>query len=87
MDLDNQVLKWYINDTLEYTYSSVTAAYSYAFAVSIASSTSGQWEGNFGGSPGFAISSGNQDPNGYGNFEFTTKSGYALCTKNLAEYG
>ena len=87
MDLDNQVLKWYINDTLRYTYSSVAATYSYAFAVSIASSTSGQWEGNFGGSPGFAISSGNQDPNGYGNFEFATKSGYALCSKNLAEYG
>ena len=87
MDLDNQVLKWYINDTLRYTHSAVTATYSYAFAVSIYGSTSGQWEGNFGGCPGFAISSGNQDPNGYGNFEFATKSGYALCSKNLAEFG
>ena len=43
---------------------------------------------NFGGCPGFAISSGNADANGYGNFEYAVPSGYyALCTKNLAEYG
>ena len=41
---------------------------------------------NFG-SPAFAISSGNQDPNGYGNFEYSTNGYYALNTKNLAEYG
>ena len=41
---------------------------------------------NFGNPP-HAISSGNADPNGYGNFEYATKSGYALCTKNLAEFG
>lgn len=35
----------------------------------------------------FSIASGNTDPNGYGNFEFDPKSGYALCTKNLAEFG
>ena len=35
----------------------------------------------------FSIASGNTDPNGYGNFEFDPKGGYALCTKNLAEYG
>ena len=39
------------------------------------------------GSPAHAISSGNQDGNGYGNFEFETKGGYTLNTKNLAEYG
>ena len=43
---------------------------------------------NFGGSPSFTISSGNADGNGYGNFEYAVPSGYyALCTKNLAEYG
>ena len=42
---------------------------------------------NFG-NPAFAISSGNKDENGYGNFEYAPPSGYyALCTKNLAEYG
>jgi hypothetical protein len=42
---------------------------------------------NFG-SPFYAISSGNTDGNGYGNFEYAVPSGYyALNTKNLAEYG
>ena len=40
------------------------------------------------GNPTFAISSGNADGNGYGNFEYSVPSGYyALCSKNLAEYG
>jgi hypothetical protein len=44
---------------------------------------------NFGNPPtGFAISSGNADANGYGNFEYAPPSGYySLCTKNLAEFG
>ena len=42
---------------------------------------------NFG-SPPYAISSGNADANGYGNFEYAVPSGYyALNTKNLAEFG
>jgi len=42
---------------------------------------------NFG-SPAFAISSGNSDANGHGNFEYAVPSGYfSLCTKNLAEFG
>ena len=42
---------------------------------------------NFG-SPPYAISSGNTDGNGHGNFEYAVPSGYlALCTKNLAENG
>jgi len=42
---------------------------------------------NFG-SPSFSISSGNTDGDGFGNFEYAPPSGYfALCTKNLAEYG
>ena len=42
---------------------------------------------NFGNPP-FSISSGNSDANGNGNVEYAVPSGYyALCTKNLAEYG
>ena len=42
---------------------------------------------NFG-SPSFAISSGNADGNGYGNFEYAVPSGfYAINTANLAEFG
>ena len=40
---------------------------------------------NFG-SPSFAISSGNADGNGFGNFEYTVPTGYfSLNTKNLSE--
>ena len=49
--------------------------------------TSDTFEMNFG-NPSHSISSGNSDANGYGNFEYAVPSGYyALCTKNLAEYG
>jgi|TARA_A100000171_G_scaffold14286_2_gene12513 hypothetical protein len=42
---------------------------------------------NFG-SPPYTVSSGNADANGHGNFEYAPPSGYfALCTKNLAEFG
>jgi len=45
------------------------------------------WSMNFGNPP-HSISSGNADANGYGNFEYAPPSGYyALCTKNLAEFG
>ena len=42
---------------------------------------------NFGNAS-YTISSGNSDADGFGNFEYSVPSGYfALCTKNLAEYG
>lgn len=51
------------------------------------STSSGVVNANFG-SPPFTISSGNADGEGFGNFEYAVPSGYfALCTKNLAEYG
>jgi len=44
-------------------------------------------ETNFG-APTFSISSGNADANGHGNFEYAPPTGFfALCTKNLAEFG
>ena len=42
-------------------------------------------DANFG-SPSFAISSGNTDGNGYGNFEYAVPNSYlSLCTANLSE--
>ena len=64
----------------------------FVFPVSIGNSSSAtaNWEFNFG-DPHYTISSGNTDDNGYGNFEYSpnisTTKYYALCTKNLAEYG
>lgn len=47
-------------------------------------SATATFEFNFGNAP-YAISSGNSDDNGYGNFEYAPPSGYlALCTQNLA---
>jgi len=66
--------------------------YMIGFGESVSSSESGNqntgtYEINFG-NPSFSISSGNADANGYGNFEYAVPSGYyALCTKNLAEFG
>jgi len=46
------------------------------------------WNVNFGGYTTMSISSAETDANGYGTFEYAPPSGYyALCTKNLAEYG
>jgi len=43
---------------------------------------------NFGGYTAGTISSAASDANGYGTFEYAPPTGYyALCTKNLAEYG
>jgi hypothetical protein len=43
---------------------------------------------NYGGYTTISISSAASDENGYGSFEYAPPSGYyALCTKNLAEYG
>ena len=43
---------------------------------------------NFGGYTTISISSGASDANGYGTFEYAPPSGYyALCTKNLEEFG
>jgi len=52
------------------------------------SSATPQFEMNFGGTQSFTISSGNADGEGFGNFEYAPPTGFfALCTKNLAEYG
>jgi len=43
---------------------------------------------NYGGFTTISISSPQSDANGYGTFEYAPPSGYyAICTKNLAEYG
>ena len=67
---------------------SITADKTYfMYCSDYASSGNRSADANFG-SPETSVSSGNADANGYGNFEYSVPSGYyALCTKNLAEYG
>src|SRR6056300_378296 len=60
----------------------------YTPAASVGSSGTSTAYYNFGGYTEGTISSPASDENGYGNFEYAPPSGYyALCTKNLAEYG
>ena len=76
------------NPTTSQTLQNALGDGTYFFMAGDASgSNNNTWSANFG-SPAYAISSGNTDGNGYGNFEYAPPSGYfALNTKNLAEYG
>ena len=98
-DLDNQKIYWSKNGTFQDSGDPTTGATGTGSAFDIGSGytytpvianyyTGEHYSFNFGGCPAFSISSGNADGNGYGNFEYAVPSGYyALCTKNLAEYG
>ena len=98
LDLDNNKLYFSKNGVFQNS-GDPTSGATGTGAISIATSgltwgfsfTSGggsdTFQMNFGNPP-FAITTGNEDANGYGNFEYTVPPGYyALCTKNLAEYG
>ena len=59
----------------------------YVFVTYASTSQAGTGEWNFGNPP-FTIASSNSDANGYGSFEYAVPSGYyALCSKNLGQYG
>ena len=98
LNLDDNELKFYVNGTVQNsgTAVSITAAASTPLGAyfpaagdqsgSASHTVTTKW--NFGASYPAAISSGNADGNGYGNFEYAVPSGFfSLCTKNLAEYG
>ena len=98
-DMDNRNLYFYKNGTIQ---NSGTAAFTSSeisgqadsdikadtfYSFFSAGYNDGIVQANFG-NPTFTIASGNADANGYGNFEYAVPSGYyALCTKNLAQYG
>jgi len=85
-DIDGGTLKIYNNGSLDRTISSIPAG-TYIPIGGDSSSTDASLSFNFG-SPSYSESGGNSDGNGYGNFSMAVPSGYyALCTKNLAEYG
>ena len=96
LDLDSgtKTLKWYKNNSLIGTVNIVTVSASFGnqfvfpFSSIYADSGTVFIEYNFGGYTTFSISSAAADANGYGTFEYAPPSGYyALCTKNLAEFG
>jgi hypothetical protein len=91
IDLDNNKVKWYRNGTLHITMpddgGSTMQTSGYAFPYIAPYGSGYTINVNLGGFTAQAISSANTDPNGYGSFEYPTQGGYAICTKNLEEYG
>jgi len=88
MDADNNTIAFYKNNVLQgggNAYTGLTDEYIFSQSTAGGDENYGVW--NFGNPP-VALDSGNADANGYGNFEYEPPNGfYALCTKNLAEYG
>ena len=102
IDLDNNKIYFSEDGTLQNsTGASITAVSSTAggFYLPVVGSNMGGgspvYEFNFGGAQSFSISSAVSDDNGYGNFEYSpnitgdgsAKKFYAICTKNIAEFG
>jgi hypothetical protein len=102
VDMDNHNLYLAVNNTYQNSGDPTsgatgTGAISFDDTETVAIATSGYSlgggndtivEGNFGGYTATSISTPATDANGYGTFEYAPPSGYyALCTKNLAEYG
>jgi len=89
-DVDNLNVTFYKNGASQ---GAITTGFSasdtFACEVAFYGRGGGTTNGSFNfGSPPYAISSGNTDGDGYGNFEYAVPSGYfSLNTKNLAEYG
>ena len=92
LDMDNSKLYFGINgtwDALGTGGSTIWSSFDNQFVLPAVSVYQGkQIKINFGGYASYTISSANSDADGYGTFEYAPPSGYyALCTKNLAEFG
>jgi len=86
LDLDNNNVKFYKNNTQLYNLSNLLSDEPYTFGVSHYNGSA--LVSNFGQDGTFAgakTAQGNSDGNGYGDFYYAPPSGYlALCTQNLA---
>ena len=96
MDLENSKVHFSVNNT--WTNSSdpanntngfaLTSGAAYMWGYSTYNPNKTDNKSNMGGYTSMTISSAENDANGYGDFEYAPPSGYyALCTKNLAEFG
>ena len=87
LDLDNNTLDFYVNGSQNKQATSLPSG-TYGFIADVQGTGGPYIQCNFGGYTVNTISSAATDENGYGTFEYAPPSGYyALCTKNLAEYG
>ena len=102
LDMDNRKAYWAVNGTYVNsgnpangtngvtwaTSSSLGDDWTDVITMAVTGYSNTTWKCNFGGFTLISISSGNSDANGYGNFEYAVPGGfYALCTKNLEEFG
>ena len=92
LDLDSgqNTISYYKNNTLIVAAQNITAPVSGNYFIASGvwlDNDTGTTDHNFG-NPVVAHSSAASDANGYGSFEFAPPSGYyAICTKNIAQYG
>tara|TARA_Y100001938_G_C8047928_1_gene410011 strand:+ start:64 stop:1467 length:1404 start_codon:yes stop_codon:yes gene_type:complete len=87
LNMDDDQITLYDNGSAIVTNFSLSSSITEAMPTFMADYDDVVYKVNFGNPP-FSISSGNSDANGYGNFEYTVPTNYyALCTKNLAEFG
>ena len=90
VDLQNNEIKWYKNNSLAYTISSISWVGDVITPHSQWSETGAVGSYNFGNGyfGSTAIGSPNADENGYGKFNYTPPSGFlSLCTKNINTNG
>ena len=87
LNMDDNEIEYYVNGVKKGPTFSLDAL-SDLYVRPFVSSSSSILYFNFGAIYPDPISTGNTDDNGYGNFEHAPPSGYyALCSKNLAEFG
>ena len=87
LNMDDNQVTFYDNGSAIVTNLSIGSNINEAMPTFLSDYNDVVYKVNFGNPP-FSISSGNADANGYGNFEYAVPTNYyALCTKNLAEFG
>ncbi len=88
MDSSTQTIKYYVNGSLILTRDLISDMQDRTVFPFLINYENRSWDINFGGYTINTISSAASDANGYGTFEYAPPSGYyALCGKNLAEFG
>jgi len=88
MDSATQTIKYYVNGSLILTRDLISEMQGKTVFPFLQNYENRSWDINFGGYTINTISSAASDEEGYGTFEYAPPSGYyAICTKNLAEYG
>jgi hypothetical protein len=88
MDSSTQTIKYYANGSLILTRDLISEMQGRTVFPFLQNYESRTFNINFGGYTINTISSAASDENGYGTFEYAPPSGYyAICTKNLAEFG